>query len=102
MIFFIGMQLTSCTFPSYVFQERKIQTSLDFKTGKWLLNTVDAPYNVNEKLTKNIIKDFTHHLDTRLSYVPKTKGIFLPQNTPFNPSKKEIKNLKQVPILIIL
>ncbi|MBP4140061.1 hypothetical protein [Flavobacterium geliluteum] len=94
LILYISLQLTSCTFPSYVFQERKMQTGLDFTSGKWLLNTVDAPYNVNAKLTQIIIKDFTQHLDTRLNYVPKTKGLFLPQNTPFNPTKKEIKNLK--------
>ncbi|MDX6181756.1 hypothetical protein SGQ44_05550 [Flavobacterium sp. Fl-77] len=63
LILYISLQLTSCTFPSYVFQERKMQTGLDFTSGKWLLNTVDAPYNVNAKLTQIIIKDFTQHLD---------------------------------------
>ncbi|OXG00143.1 hypothetical protein BC749_102289 [Flavobacterium araucananum] len=94
LILLFCLQLMSCAFPSYVSQDRKIQTGLDFHSGKWLLNTIDAPYPSDEKLTKIALKDFTKHLKNNLSYVPKTKGILLPRNITFDPTKKQLTDLK--------
>lgn len=94
LLFIFYFLLTSCSFPTYVFQDQKMQSGLDFTSGKWLLNTIDAPYFVNKKLTKNVIDDFNKHLKTSLSYVPTTKGLLLPQNITFNPNRKELSNLK--------
>lgn len=88
------LQLMSCAFPTYVTQDQKIQSGLDFSNGKWLLNTVDAPYFVSKKLTKMVIEDFNKQLKTDLNYVPTTKGLLLPPIISFNPTQKELKDLK--------
>jgi hypothetical protein len=95
LILFLALQLISCAFPTYVSQDKRIiQTGLDFHNGKWLLNTIDSPYFLDDKLTKTVIKDFTKHLKSNLYYAPKTKGLLLPQNIAFNPTKKELTDLK--------
>lgn len=94
LILFLALQFVSCAFPTYVSQDKRIQTGLDFHNGKWLLNTIEAPYFSDDKLTKTVIKDFTKHAKTNLYYAPKTKGLLLPPNIAFNPTKKEITDLK--------
>lgn len=86
--------VASCAFPTYVSQEQKMQNGVDFTDGKWLLNTIDAPYGINEKLTKLALKDFNKHIKNGVNYVPKTKGILLPQKISFDPSSTQIKELK--------
>lgn len=90
----IGLQLMSCAFPTYVTQDQKMQSGLDFNNGKWLLNTIDAPYFVSKKLTKIVIEDFNKQLKTDLNYVPLTKGLLLPPDISFNPDRKELTDLK--------
>ncbi|MFZ0595589.1 MAG: hypothetical protein WAM46_01290 [Flavobacterium sp.] len=94
IILLLALQLMSCAFPTYVSIDRKIKTGLDFHNGKWLLNTIDAPYFTDDKLTKTVIKDFTKHLKSNLNYLPKTRGVLLPGNIPLNPNRKEITDLK--------
>lgn len=91
----ICLQLMSCAFPTYVTQDQKMQSGLDFNNGKWLLNTIDAPYFVSKKLTKIVIEDFNKQLKKDLSYVPLTKGLLLPPNISFNPDRKELTDLKE-------
>ncbi|WP_139260405.1 hypothetical protein [Flavobacterium defluvii] len=71
-----------------------MQTGIDFSSGKWLLNGIDSPYKINDKLTKLAINDFDKLIRTNLNYAPVTKGLLLPKNIPFNPNLTELKNLK--------
>lgn len=41
---------TSCKFARYSIVNTSQNTSLDFRTGKWLLNDIDAPNSVKLEL----------------------------------------------------
>ncbi|TGD57865.1 hypothetical protein [Flavobacterium humi] len=87
--------LTSCSFPTYILDNKAQTTGLDFKNGKWLLNEIQAPYEVKQKLTELALKDFSSNLNDRLSYVHTTKGLLLPKNIALNPNKNDLSNLKK-------
>lgn len=87
--------LTSCSFPTYVFDNKAQTTGLDFSKGKWLLNEIDAPYEVKQKLTKSALTDFSANLSTRLNYIHTTKGLLLPRKIDLNPNKNELSDLKK-------
>ncbi|MFD2529348.1 hypothetical protein [Polaribacter marinaquae] len=53
-LFFLLIILTtflSCHFPSYR-RSGNVNSSLDFRKGKWLLNNIESPKEVNYVLTK--------------------------------------------------
>ena len=96
LLFLIVLTLAACSIPTYVFDKESQTTGINFTTGKWLLNAVDAPDNVVELLTKRVRADFEEVLGTRLSYVPETKGLLLPQKKmELNPSKLTLSNLQK-------
>jgi hypothetical protein len=87
--------LISCSFPTYVFDNKAQTTGLNFSQGKWLLNEIDAPYNVNEKLKTLAVKDFSVNLNGRLSYIYEIEGLLLPRKIRLNPNKIDLSNLKK-------
>ncbi|MGH2666896.1 hypothetical protein [Flavobacterium sp.] len=93
--FLVYLLFTGCSLPNYILENKTQTTGLDFKKGKWLLNEVDAPYEVKQKLTELAIKDFSLNLNERLSYVHSTKGLLLPKNIGLNPNKNDLSNLKK-------
>ena len=91
----LAFTLYACNLPSYVFDNKTQTTGVDFTQGKWLLNTIDAPDNVQDKLTQLARTDFAEKLDDRLSYIPETKGLLLPPKIGFQPTKAILENLKK-------
>lgn len=95
LVLIIQFTVLSCSFPSYVFDNRAQTTGVDFSNGRWLLNQIDAPAYVQDKLTKLALDDFSKRLKERVSYIPDTRGLLMPQKIAFKPNKSVLINLKK-------
>ena len=67
--------LISCSFPSYIFEDNSSKTGLNLKEGKWLLNEIDEPTNINSGAKNVTLTNLTKHLGNRLSYIYDVKGL---------------------------
>lgn len=95
ILFIVSAFLISCTMPKYIFDNKGQSTGVDFRTGKWLLNEIDAPSNVEDQLTALALKDFKGFLNDRLVLVNEAKGLLLPRKIDVNPDKKILEDLKK-------
>ena len=95
LVLIIQFTVLSCSFPSYIFNNNAQTTGVDYTNGKWLLNQIDAPVDIKDKLTKLALDDFSERLKERVSYIPDTRGLLIPQKTAFNPNKSVLINLKK-------
>ena len=86
---------SSCHFPSYR-HSGNVNSSLDFRKGKWLLNNIESPKEINYVLTKIAREKFSKILGKRFSTLNEAKNILVPQlknKDSFNKSiLKDIKN----------
>lgn len=95
ILFVVSAFLISCTMPKYIFDNKGQSTGVDFRTGKWLLNEIDAPSNVEDQLAAMALKDFKGFLNDRLVLVNEAKGLLLPRKIDVNPDKKTLEDLKK-------
>lgn len=86
--------LSSCSTPSFLFLTPN-QTGVDFTSGKWLLNEIDAPKNSKDHLTSESMKFLRKNLGERISYIHDVNGLLVPRKIPLNPSKTKLKELKE-------
>ncbi|WP_431244133.1 hypothetical protein ACQ9BO_07035 [Flavobacterium sp. P21] len=93
-ITFLFIFLSSCSKPSFLFLTPK-QTGVDFTSGKWLLNEIDAPKNSKDRLTDESMKFFRKNLGERISYIHDVNGLLVPRKIPLNPNKTKLKELKE-------
>ena len=90
----IGIFFISCNSTSYIFDNPSQTSGVDFSEGKWLLNEVNVPSYLTEKISRLALEDFSANLGNRLSYSPETQGLLLPQKEiQLNPSKSVLTNL---------
>ncbi|CAM2765181.1 hypothetical protein SAMN05444143_103228 [Flavobacterium succinicans] len=88
--------LSSCNLPSYVLYNPGQTTGVDFTSGKWLLNEIDAPANCTKHLKETSIRDFKILLGDRLNYVSDVSGLLLTQKKiPLQPSKQIITEIRK-------
>lgn len=93
-LFFLFLTVTACTIPRY-FVENKGETGVNFTTGKWLLNEVEAPENVKKRLSELALQDFSAVLGNRLTYVPNARGLLISQKKiGFRPDLQTLKAIK--------
>lgn len=92
-IFLLSLFL-SCSSPSYIFLTPK-QTGVDFTSGKWLLNELDAPKDSKDELTETSLKFFRKNLGDRVSYIHDVNGLLVPRKIPLNPNATRLKELKE-------
>jgi hypothetical protein len=86
--------ITSCHFPSYI-HSGDVNSSLDFRKGKWLLNNVESPKRISSILTKIANEEFSELLGENFSTLNQTKGILIPLNTTNKDlSKSTLKDIK--------
>lgn len=85
---------SSCSTPAFLFLTPK-QTGVDFTSGKWLLNEIDAPKNSKDHLTAESMKFFKKNLGERISYIHDVNGLLVPRKIPLNPNKTKLKELKE-------
>ncbi|CAM3961178.1 MULTISPECIES: hypothetical protein [Flavobacterium] len=95
VLFVVSVFVVSCSIPKYVFDNKGQSTGVDFTTGKWLLNNVDAPSNVENQLTALVLKDFKGFLNDRVIPINEAKGLLLPRKINVNPDKKTLEDLKK-------
>ncbi|WP_275315198.1 hypothetical protein [Tenacibaculum bernardetii] len=89
----IVITFTSCHSTKYT-HSGNVNSRLDFKKGKWLLYTIDAPKSIKESLTNIATEKFTELLGNRFSDSFTTRGILLPSNINNDLSKADLKDIK--------
>lgn len=95
LLCFLSILLTNCAFPAYTFENKGQTVGVDFRTGNWLLNYVEAPIGIEEKMNQQAFDDFHSILKTRLSRIQDKKSLLIKREIPFNPSKIELENIKK-------
>ena len=86
--------LTSCSFPTYIVDNKTQRIGLDFSKGNWLLNEVDAPIEIKDELTEMALNDFKN-LNNSVIYIYNAKGLLLPKKISLNPNQTILENLKK-------
>lgn len=87
--------LSSCSVPNYVFQNDLQTTGVNFSTGRWLLNEVNAPAEVRSRITTLAQNDFGAVAQGRMHYAPETPGLLLPRQIGLQPDKGILSDLQQ-------
>ena len=88
--------LYSCSLPSYSLKNKYEPTTIDYSHGKWLLNSIDVNGLVLKKIEPQLLEEFSSSLGERFTYYPKTLDIMIPRNIGMNPTKKQLKEIKQL------
>ena len=93
LVLLVVITFTSCHSTKYT-HSGSVNSRLDFKKGKWLLHTVEAPKSIKESLTNIATEKFTELLGNRFSNSFTTRGILLPSNITKDLSKAVLKDIK--------
>lgn len=94
IIALLAISFQSCSLPNYYFENNTQNFGVDFTNGKWLLNKIDAPLWVEDRLKEQVYDDFTALLGNRLLKIEDAKELLLPKKISLQPNKKELKELK--------
>lgn len=94
LFFIFILILTSCHTASYYIDNPTHRTGVDFRTGEWLLNDIDCPEFTQEKLTTETLNFFNENTNNRIKQISKIHGLLIPSKIPLNPSKNQLKLLK--------
>ena len=84
----------SCQSAYYVHDLESTPYGLDYSHGKWLLNDIDAPYTIKNKLISLAKKEFSKHLGKSFHYLGDDKSIAL-SYVPIDPDTLLLKHLKK-------
>lgn len=95
VLFVLLFLLVSCSFPSYIFENKAQATGVDFTSGKWLLNNVEAPVDVEDQLAALVLKDFKNFLSNRVTPVNEVKGLLLTKKVDLNPNKNLLEDIRK-------
>lgn len=94
LLLLLAFSLHSCSVPNYYMVNQSQHFGVDFTNGKWLLNKIDAPLNVQDKFKEKVYDDFNALLGDRLLKIEEAKGLLLPKKIPLQPTKEVVKELK--------
>lgn len=92
---FLFVIFSSCNSAYYQRELSTQATGVDFSSGRWLLGNIDVDYEIKDKLTEKIVKDFSKHLNGRLANALNEKSLLIARQIPVNPSKYLIQELKK-------
>ncbi|MBP9792496.1 MAG: hypothetical protein KBC56_00690 [Flavobacterium sp.] len=67
-----------------------METGLDFTKGKWILNTIEVPYEVQKTLSNLVFKDFSKKLNNRISYSSNVKEFMITPKIDLKENKSEL------------
>lgn len=68
-------------------------TGIDFSYGRWLLNRIDAPADVQPEIESIAFNTFYTKMRKRFDYGPNLKDILIHDKIPLNPSKSLLMSL---------
>ncbi len=88
-MFFLSIT-SSCSFSKYYFENSEMETGLDFTKGKWILNTIEVPYEVQKTLSNLVFKDFSKKLNNRISYSSNVKEFMITPKIDLKENKSEL------------
>lgn len=87
---FFSFTIVSCSFSKYYFENSEMETGLDFTKGKWILNTIEVPYEVQKTLSNRVFKDFSKKLNNRISYSSNVKELVITPKINLRENKLEL------------
>lgn len=86
--------ITSCNSVKYTYSG-DVNSRLDFRKGKWLLNDVTSFKNIrNDGLTEMANERFSELIGNRLLVVSNMKGLLIPSNISPSLDKSILKDIK--------
>ncbi|MCK7590184.1 hypothetical protein M0G43_06345 [Subsaxibacter sp. CAU 1640] len=88
------ISLTSCVTTSYQTSFDSDRFGIDYRKGKWLLNTIQCPLTIQERMTKIATKHFSDQLGENFKDANTDKSIAL-SYIPLNPDSLSLKDLKR-------
>ena len=94
-LFIILIVASSCHLPKYYFEYNSMETGLDFTKGKWILNKIEAPYEVNKMLSDRALTDFSKILNDRISLSKNVKEFLITPKVNLRESKSELLKIHQ-------
>lgn len=83
---------------SYISEKQNSNLGVDFTKGTWLLNKIDCPNNVLNDLTGLANTRFGAHLKDRMYSTSSLNNDLISTKIEFNPSKKELQELKKLTV----
>ncbi|NCO64840.1 MAG: hypothetical protein GW839_07775 [Flavobacteriales bacterium] len=86
--------LFSCQSAYYTHDLESTPYGVDYSKGKWLLNEIDAPYTIKDKLAKIAKEKFSKNIGSAFKYLGDDKSMAL-SYVPINPDTLLLKRLKK-------
>lgn len=86
--------MSSCASRQYFLRFPDDLPGIDFKNGKCLIGEIDVNKNVKNVLTEKIKESFLPFFKDRLYFATDSQSLLLAKNTPFNPTKSQILDIK--------
>ena len=86
--------LFSCQSAYYTHDLESTPYGVDYSKGKWLLNEIDAPYTIQDKLAKIAKEKFSKNIGSAFKYLGDDKSMAL-SYVPINPDTLLLKRLKK-------
>lgn len=90
----IVLIFSSCSFTSYRIDNHKPRAGIDFRNGKWVLNEIECPSSIQEKLVDRSNQDFRTIIGPRFSYRPLLSDLILPAKMFFPWDKSMLNKIK--------
>lgn len=86
----------SCESAHYTIQNNNIESNIDFRNGKWLLNEIDAPNGVKSIIANQANEKFKDLIGNNYYYKLTANDVLLQnKKTPLNPDISVLKELKK-------
>lgn len=67
-----------------------METGLDFTQGKWILNTIEAPYEIRNKISNLAFNDFSKKLSNRIFLSKNVKEFMITPKINLRENKSEL------------
>ena len=92
-ILLIVVILISCNSVKYI-HSGNVNSRLNFKKGKWLLNEITATKDIKHNLTRISNEKFSELLGGRFVKLNDARGVLIPRDISSDPSKFILKDIK--------
>ena len=86
--------ILSCSSTSFIAEPSQINTGLDLRSGKWILNNIDCAESERVSMNDLAKQNFESLLPGRLFDVYSAKGAILPPKIDFFTSKEVLQKIK--------
>ncbi|MBD3583925.1 hypothetical protein [Flavobacterium selenitireducens] len=83
-----------CSPANYSYENPSNATGIDFTKGTFLINKIDVPFDVRDRIEDLVNADFKNKLGNRAIYYPLSSKILLSQNLNARLDPKDLQDIK--------